>query len=78
MITRTVNSYLRGFKLWQHCTLTCRLAFIREMRGKEYGIDECRQAFWWFVKGWRDADLQRLSDSCSQVNTENRSANDLY
>lgn len=72
MLTRKINSYMRHSKLWQHCTETCRRAFIREMRGNQYDFDALRDAFDWFVIGWRAADIQRTVEGISQINSEQR------
>lgn len=70
MLTRTINGFMRHSKLWKNCSETCRRAFIREMQGMQYGGPQCLDAFNWFVTGWRAADVQRLSDTCSQINTD--------
>lgn len=70
MLTRQINSYMKGNRLWQHCTPACHAAFIRAMRGNRYGKMECIDAMIWFVEGWKAADITRLRDTCSQVNSE--------
>jgi hypothetical protein len=70
MLTRRINAIMSHSKLWQHCTLSCKIAFIKQMRGIQYGRDELVDAFDWFVQGWRASDIARLKDTCSQVNTD--------
>lgn len=70
MITRRINAFLKDSKLWQHCTPVCRNAFTRSMRGSSYGKEEVHHAMVWFVEGWKAADIARLNDTVSQVNTD--------
>lgn len=70
MITRRINTYMKDMKLWQHCDYRCRAAFTRAMRGADYGKEELRDAFVWFDEGWKAADIARLNDTCSQINTD--------
>lgn len=78
MIARKINVYMRDSKLWEHCTLECRIAFIKAMRGKKYGgIWQVRDAFCWFITGWRTADIARLNDTVSQVNSEQHASQEV-
>lgn len=70
MNTRCINSTLKFLKLWRDCSLPCRIAFTKKMRGRDYGTAALMDAFEWFVIGWRAADIQRLNDAVSQVNTD--------
>lgn len=70
MRIRQIESLMRETKLWQHCTPPCKAAFIQQMRGRQYGWDALHDAFNWFVEGWIQADIARLKDTCSQVNSD--------
>jgi hypothetical protein len=70
MIRRRINAAMSDVLLWQHCTEACRQAFTRDMRGLKYGLIECQDAFWWFVKGWKAADVTAMCNAGSQVNSE--------
>lgn len=53
------------------------MAFIRRMRGRQYGLTECQDAFQWFVRGWIDANLLTLADKLSQVNSEQHASEEV-
>lgn len=78
MRTREIASLLNGYKLWEHCTPPCRAAFIQQMRGRQYGWDALHDAFNWFVEGWIQADIARLVDTCSQINTDSHVMQEEY
>lgn len=55
MRTRQINSLLKDYKLWSHCSPRCKQSFIYQMRGRQYGWDALHDAFNWFVEGWKQA-----------------------
>jgi hypothetical protein len=70
MEKRRINAAMRDVILWSHCTENCRQSFIRSMRGRQYGLIETQDAFFWFLDGWKAADIARLHDAVSQINTD--------
>jgi hypothetical protein len=70
METRKINSIMRNVKLWQHCDEVVRTLFIKEMRGRNDDEWNMRLCFKFFVQGWKAAEIQRIRDGLTNINTD--------
>lgn len=72
MRTRKINAWMKPFKLWEHCSEVVREHFIKSMRGldKKMTQGELQVQFYWFVEGWKAADIQRIRDGLTNINTD--------
>jgi hypothetical protein len=56
MSERTIRANLERFGLnLQGRSEFCILAFVKAMKGRQYGIEETADAFLWFENGWKAA-----------------------
>lgn len=47
-----VTRYLHGVPSWIDSFAMTRTLFITAMQDKQYGFEECRDAWHWFYAGW--------------------------
>lgn len=52
MRSPAIYASLRAVPSWEEAATTARLAFVEEMRGREYGHEPLLDAWLWFVSGW--------------------------
>jgi hypothetical protein len=53
---KSIDFMLRDVRSWRNTTYSSRHAFLREMRGKQYGYGELLNAWGWFLAGWCASD----------------------
>lgn len=52
-MTTPVVKYMRGLDTWKNASPELKLQFRFEMRGRMYGRNETRDAWFWFLAGWQ-------------------------
>lgn len=69
MRTSKIYRTLSDVGTWNHSTNEIKQAFIRQMRGRQYGWDALYDAWGWYLSGWKDANLTSMKEAIININS---------